>query len=88
MLALSKDAQKELANALDNKDEAMFVPNGKLFSLEVHNTNSTDESLSNLEEEIESYPELKDSLQHFLDNPDMKRYTAKELKDRRVDPRE
>jgi hypothetical protein len=34
MGALSEYVQKEPANALDNKDEAMFVSNGKLFSLE------------------------------------------------------
>jgi len=87
MGALSKNVQRELANALDNKDEAMFVANGKLFSLEVHDTDSADENLGSLEEEIESYPELKESLQRYLDNPDMKRYTANELKERRYDQR-
>ena len=87
MGALSKNVQKELANALENKDEAMFVANEKLFSLEVHDTDSVYEDLGNLEEEIESYPELKESLQRYLDNPDMKRYTANKLKERRHDQR-
>ncbi|MFZ3580090.1 hypothetical protein [Virgibacillus sp. DJP39] len=87
MSALSKNVKQELANALDDQNEALFVADGKLFSLEVHNTDSADESLGNLEQEIESYPELKDSLQRFLDNPDMKRYTAKELKELRYDQR-
>lgn len=88
MGALSKNVQKELANALDDKDEAMFVANGKLFSLEVHDTDLADEDIGNLEKEIESYPELKESLQRYLDNPDMKRYTANELKERRYDQRQ
>lgn len=87
MGALSKKVQKELTNALEDKDEAMFVANGKLFSLEVHDTDLADESLANLEEKIESYPELKESLQRYIDNPDMKRYTANELRERRYDPR-
>ncbi|MGY0694651.1 hypothetical protein ACW2QC_18030 [Virgibacillus sp. FSP13] len=87
MGALSNNAKQELANALNDKNEAMFVADGKLFSLEVHNTESEDESLGNLEQEIESYPESKDSHQRFLDNPNMKRYTAKELKELRYDQR-
>jgi len=87
MGALSKNVQKELASALGNKDEAMFVANGKLFSLEVHDNDSAYKNLGNLEEEIESYPELKESLQRYRDNPDMKRYTANELKERRHDQR-
>lgn len=88
MGALNKNVKKELANALDDKDEAMFVANGKLFSLEVHDTDLADEDIGNLEKEIESYPELKESLQRYLDNPDMKRYTANELKERRYDQRQ
>ncbi|RYL93434.1 hypothetical protein EWI07_07445 [Sporolactobacillus sp. THM7-4] len=53
---------------------------GKLISLEVHDTPFMDEKPNNLAQEIEEYPELKESLQRFLDNPDMKRYTAEELK--------
>ncbi|WP_217585976.1 hypothetical protein [Lentibacillus saliphilus] len=87
MSALSKNVKQELANALDDKNEVMFVADGKLISLEAHNTGSTVESLGKLEQEIELYTELKDSLQRYLDNPDMKRYTAKELKELRYDQR-
>ena len=69
-----------MLNALDDKNSAMFVDDGKLFYLEVHDTSS-------LEEKIEEYPELKESLQRYLDNPDMKRYTAKKLKESRHDLR-
>ncbi|GAB3063194.1 hypothetical protein [Virgibacillus ainsalahensis] len=86
MGALSENVKKELANALDDKNAAMFVADGKLFSLEVHDT-STNEEPDNLAQEIETYPELKESLQRFLDNSDMKRYTAKELKELRHDQR-
>lgn len=65
----------------------MFVTDGKLFSLEVHNTNFADEKSDNLAQDIELYPELKVSLQRYLDNPDMKRYTAKEIKEMRYDLR-
>ncbi|AXF56272.1 hypothetical protein [Salicibibacter kimchii] len=85
MSALSKNVKEELLNALDDKNSAMFVDDGKLFSLEVHDTPSLEENPNNLEEEIEEYPELKESLQRYLDNPDMKRYTAKELKESRYD---
>jgi hypothetical protein len=83
MSALSKNVKEELANALNDKNSAMFVADGKLFSLEVHDTPSVDEKPNNLADEIEEYPELKESLQRFLDNPDMKRYTAEELKESR-----
>lgn len=56
MAELNKNVQKALSIALENKDEAMFVANGKLCSLEVHDTDIADESLGNLEEKIESYP--------------------------------
>ena len=79
--------KKELANALDDKNAAMFVADGKLFSLEVHDTTSTNEEPDNLAQEIEVYPELKEPLQRFFDNPDMERYTAKELKELRYDQR-
>ena len=87
MGALSDSVKKELANALDDKNAAMFVADGKLFSLEVHDTPSTNEEPDNLAQVIEAYPELKESLQRFLDNPDMERYTAKELKELRYDQR-
>jgi len=80
MSALNKNVKKELANALDDKNEAMFVIDGKRVSQEVHDMDLADNSLDNLAQKIEADPELKESLQLFLDNPDMKRYTAKELK--------
>lgn len=45
------------------------------------------EEFDNLAQEIEAYPELKESLQRFLDNPEMERYTAKELKEFRYGQR-
>ncbi|WP_144461346.1 hypothetical protein [Siminovitchia fortis] len=87
MCALSKNAKEEIANALNDKNSAMFVADGKLFSLEVHDTPSIDENSNNLAQKIEEYPELKESLQRYLNNPDMKRYTAKELKELRYDQR-
>ncbi|WP_040982782.1 hypothetical protein [Oceanobacillus jeddahense] len=63
------------------------MADGKLFSLEVHHLDFPVENHDNLKQEIDLYPELKDSLQRFLDNPEMKRYTAKELKEQRYDQR-
>lgn len=87
MSALSENVKKELANVLSDKNAAMFVSDGKLFSLEMHDTTSLKEEPNNLAQEIEAYPELKESLQRFFDNPNMKRYTAKELKELRHDQR-
>lgn len=87
MGALNNSVKKELANALDDKNERMFVVDGKLISLEVHDTDSVNERFDNLAREIEAYPELKESLQRYLDNPDMERYTAKELKELRDEQR-
>lgn len=87
MSALNHHVKKELANALGDEDETMFVVDGKLISIEVHDTGSVNEEFDNLAEEIEAYPELKESLQRFLDNPDMERYTAKELKELRYGQR-
>lgn len=88
MGAISKNVKEELAGALgDDQDSVMFVVNGKLISLEVHDTDSMDNSMDNLAREIEEYPKLKESLQRFLDNPDMPRYTAEELKELRHDQR-
>lgn len=83
MNALSEDVKEKLANALKDENSAMFVADGKLFSLEKHDTAVMDEQPNNLDQEIEEYPQLNESLQRFLDNPDMKRYTAKELKESR-----
>jgi len=85
--ALNHNMKKELVNALDDQDETMFVVDGKLISLEVHDPASVNEEFDNLAQEIESYPELKESLQRFLDNPDTERYTAKELKELRYGQR-
>jgi len=87
MGALNNSVKKELANALDDKNERMFVVDGKLISLEVHDTDSVNKRFDNLALEIEAYPELKESLQRYLDNPDMERYTAKELKGLRNEQR-
>lgn len=40
-----------------------------------------------LAQEIEAYTELKESLPRYLDNPDMERYTAKELNELRYEHR-
>lgn len=87
MRPLSKNVKEELANAMNNQNSAMFVVDGKLISLEAHDTPSMHEEPDNLAQEIEEYPELKNSLQRFLDNPDMRRYTAKQLKESRHDRR-
>ena len=87
MGALNNNVKKELANALSDKNEGMFVVDGKLISLEVHDTDSVNKKFDNLALEIEAYPELKESLQRYLDHPDMERYTAKELKELRFGQR-
>lgn len=87
MGALNHNVKKELANALDDKNETMFVVDGKLISLEVHDTESVNEEFDILAQEIEAYPELKESLQRFLKNPDMERYTAKQLRELRYGQR-
>lgn len=87
MSSLSENAKKELMNVLDDKNETMFVTDGKLFSLEVHDTNFAAETSDNVAQETEVYPELTESLQCYLHNPDMKRYTTKELKELRYDRR-
>ncbi len=87
MGALSKNVKEELANALNDQNAAMFVVEGKLFSLEVHEPPLMDEEYENLAQQIEAYPELKESLQRYYDNPDMQRFTAKELKELRHERR-
>lgn len=87
MGTLNHNVKKDLANALNDKNETMFVIDGKLISLEVHDKVSANEEFDDLAQEIETYPELKESLQRFLDNPDMERYTAKELKELRYTQR-
>lgn len=87
MCAFNHNVKKVLANALENKNETMFVVDGKLISLEVHDTASEKEGFDALAQEIEAYPELKESLQRYHDNPNMERYTAKELKELRYGQR-
>ncbi|WP_158587457.1 hypothetical protein [Neobacillus notoginsengisoli] len=53
------------------------------FSRWRYDSSSLYEKPNNLSEEIEEYPELKESIQRFLDNPEMKRYAARELKEAR-----
>jgi hypothetical protein len=78
MNTLSDHAKQELFGALDGKKPGVFVMNGKLVSIEVENMDVNHEK--NLAEEIEEYPELKDSLEKYLINPEMKRFTKSELK--------
>ncbi|WP_174615296.1 hypothetical protein [Virgibacillus ihumii] len=87
MRPLSKNVKEELMNAMNDQNSAMFVVDGKLISLEAHDTPTMNVEPDNLAQEIQEYPELKKSLQRFLDNPDMRRYTAKELKVSRHDRR-
>jgi hypothetical protein len=87
MRPLSKNVKEELMNAMNDQNSAMFVVDGKLISLEAHDTHSMNEVPDNLAQEIEAYPELKKSLQRFIDNPNMRRYTAEELKESRHDRR-
>lgn len=76
-------------NALNGKQSGVFVVNGKLISIEVENNDLPlqNQPLENLSQEIEEYPELKESLSRYLDNPDMKRYSGRELKARRYEKR-
>lgn len=89
MNPLSEQAKEELLHALDGKQSGLFVVDGKLLSIEVENFDPVmgDEGKLDLAQEIEDYPELKASLQHYLDNPDMKGYSASELKERRRERR-
>jgi hypothetical protein len=89
MDTLSSHAKQELYNALAGKQSGVFVINGKLVSIEVENTEITEENHSgkDLAQEIEEYPELKASLSRYLNNPDMKRYTGSELKAKRSERR-
>ena len=80
--------KEKLVKAMnDNQNSAMFVADGKLFSIVAHDSHGNDEEAVDLAQEIEEYPELKASLQRFVDNPDMKRHTAEELKELRREGR-
>ncbi|GAA0319137.1 hypothetical protein GCM10008967_07080 [Bacillus carboniphilus] len=77
-------------NALNGKESGVFVVDGKLISIEVENNESSDQenpTPENLSREIEEYPELKESLSRYLDNPGIKRYTGSELKAKRNEKR-
>ncbi|MDC3416683.1 hypothetical protein [Aquibacillus salsiterrae] len=88
MNTLSEDAKQELFNALNGKQSGVFVVDGKLVSIEVENNDShNDLPQEDLSQEIEGYPELKESLTRYLDNPGMKRYTGSELKAKRNEKR-
>ncbi|WP_407267882.1 hypothetical protein [Radiobacillus sp. PE A8.2] len=80
MNTLSEDTKQELINALNGKQSGFFVVDGKLVSVEVENNDSdNDLSQEDLSREMEVYPELRESLSRYLDNPGMKRYTGNEL---------
>lgn len=90
MNMLSEHAKQELFNALNGKQSGVFVVDGKLVSIEVENndlSSHNDSVLEDLSQEIEDYPELKESLSRYLDNPGMKRYTGSELKAKRHEKR-
>jgi hypothetical protein len=90
MNRLSEHSKQELINALNGKQTGVFVVNGKLISIEVENNDlplQNNQAPEDLSQEIEEYPELKESLSRYLDNPGMKRYTGSELKARRYEKR-
>lgn len=81
MKTLSEEDKQELYKALNGKQSGVFVVDGKLVSIEVENNLSHNDLLQeDLSQEIEVYPELKESLSRYLDNPDMTRYTGSDLK--------
>lgn len=86
MNMLSEHTKQELFNALNGKQSGVFIVDGKLISIEVDNNDiglQNESALEDLSQEIEEYPELKESLSRYLDNPGMKRYTGSELKAKR-----
>jgi hypothetical protein len=85
MNSLSNHAKQELFEALNGKKSGAFVINGKLVSIEIENLDENpDKNIeNNLADEIEEYPELKASLERYLNNPEMKRYKNSELKEMR-----
>jgi hypothetical protein len=89
MNSLSKQTKQELYDALEGKQSGVFILNNKLVSVEVENTETTDEndSYKDLAQEIDEYSELKESLSRYTKNSDMKRYTGKELKEKRNERR-
>lgn len=89
MNSLSEQAKQELFSALNGRESGVFVMNGKLVSVEVEGDSESIEDAmeSDLAKEIEEYPELKASLTRYIDNPDMKRYSGRELKSKRNEKR-
>lgn len=89
MNSLSEHAKKELFNALQGRKSGVFMINGEIVSIEVENDETaSDNGLEkNLSEEIEGYPELKTSLERYLNKPDMTRYSGIELKSKRNEQR-
>lgn len=89
MNSLSEHAKQELYRALEGKESGVFMINGKLISIEVQpDSHEMEQKVNNdLAKEIEEYPELKESLTRYLNNPEMKRYSAGELKKRRYEKR-
>jgi hypothetical protein len=86
---LSDQAKEELLHALEGRQTGLFVIEGKLVSVEVEDFDPVEEDVleTDLAQEIEDDPELKASLQRYLDNPSMRGYTADELKEKRRDRR-
>ncbi len=89
MNSLSDHTKKELYNALQGRESRVFIINGKLFSIEVENedVNLPSNLKDDLSKEFVDFPELKESLTRYLDNPNMKRYSGSELKSKRNDQR-
>ncbi|OLO42399.1 hypothetical protein BTR23_04045 [Alkalihalophilus pseudofirmus] len=90
MNMLSEHAKQELFNALKGRQSGAFVIDGKLVSIEIENDNTVspnDLVNEDIAQEIEEYPELKESLSRYLNNPGMKRYSGSELKAKRNEKR-
>lgn len=90
MNTLSEHTKQELFKALNGKQSGVFVIDGKLVSIEVESndlSSQNDSAIEDLSQEIEGYPELKESLSRYLNNPGMKRYTGSELKAKRNEKR-
>lgn len=65
----------------------MFVVDGKLVSIEMEDVASSHEETADLAQEIEANPELKASLQRYIDHPKIKHYTVDQLKELRNERR-
>ena len=90
MNTLSEHTKQELLHALNGKQSGVFVVDGKLISIEIENNDLSvqdDLASEDLSQEIEEYPELKESLSRYLNYPGMKRYTGSELKAKRYEKR-